>query len=286
MKKALITFGLAAALGCTAFGQAQQETSNNSTQPQPAKVRSVKADAKSSGKSNSSVATPVTETPLLQTGTNLEAQLQSVIDVRKSAVGDEVILKTTKAIKQNGEVIVPKGSNLIGRITEVKRKTKDSSTSRVGMIFDRVQGRNLDAPVNFSIVSMFTTQAAATAGDLFASDLGATGSGSARGSARPSSGGGGLLGGVGSTVNSTLGSTTSTLGSATQTVGSVASTATGTVRGTTGGLGNTLNGLQLSQSANGSASSSSTVSAQGKDVKIEKGTTFQMRVDGSARDQE
>jgi hypothetical protein len=257
MKRTFTLAILLLALGISAFGQKQKK--------QP--------DDLGSGERNRG------GEPLILTGTNLEAELQSMIDVRKSNVGDRVVLKTTKAIKQNGEVVVPKGANLIGRITEVKRRTKDDATSRVGMVFERIQGKNLDVPVNASIVSIAGAQASAAAGDLFAADAMSGGSASGSASAGRSSGGGGLLGGVGSTVGGLVNTTTST-------VGSVAGTATNTVGGATNTLGRTVNGLQISQSASGSASSSSSISAQGKDVRIEKGASFNLRLDAAARGQE
>jgi hypothetical protein len=272
MKRTFLLAGLVLALSLTAFGQKQKST------PDDAEPK-----AKSSSKKNNSGNDGSDVSSLLSAGTSLEAQLESVIDVQKSEVGDQVVLKTTKAIKQNGEVIVPKGANLIGRITEIKRKTKDDATSKVGMVFERIQGKNLDLPVNASIVSIVSGSAsasasAAAAGDLFAAD--AMGTGASSGSARTNSGGGGgLLGGVGSTVGSVVNTSTST-------VGSVAGTATNTVHGTTGTVGRTVNGLQISQSASGSASSSSNISAQGRDVRVEKGATFNLRLDGSARVQE
>ena len=55
----------------------------------------------------------------LQSGTQLAAQLQSTLDVRKAKVGDQVVLKTTEAIKTGGRTVVNKGARLIGRVTEV-----------------------------------------------------------------------------------------------------------------------------------------------------------------------
>ena len=181
---------------------------------------------------------------------------------------------------QNGEVIAPKGSKLVGHITEVKQKTKDNATSRIGMVFDRLQGKDLDVPINASIVSVVTAQVNAAAGDLFATDLSGSSQTSGRASSGGRSSGGGLLGGVGSTVGGVVNTTTSTVG---QVAGTATNTVGSTVGQTTGTLGRTVNGLQISQSASGSASSSSTISAQGKDVKIEKGATFQLRLDGSVQ---
>lgn len=269
MKKTIYLIGLVLALTVAAFGQ------------QPSKSASSKVSGHANGDASATGSAAGTAGSMIAAGTSLEAQLQSMIDVKKSKVGDQVILKTTKAIKQNGETIVPKGSKLIGRITEVKQKTKDNATSRIGMVFDRLQGNELDMPINASIVSVATAQVNAAAGDLFATDM--SGSSSTSGSASSggrSSGGGGLLGGVGSTVGGVVNTTTSTVG---QVAGTATNTVGSTVGQTTGTLGRTVNGLQISQSASGSAASSSTISAQGKDVKIEKGATFNLRLDGSVQ---
>lgn len=272
MKKFYLSLGLLLALGLPALAQNQKTASNDAP-----KAKKVRANSDSSSKND------VAAGSLLEAGTSLEAQLQSMLDVKKSKVGDEVVLKTTKTIKQNGEVIVPKGTQLIGRVTEVQQRTKDNAVSKVGIIFDRIHGKELDAPFSASIVSLVAAKANAAAGDVLSADLSGSGSGSASASRGSGGGllggGGGLLGGVGSTVNSTL-------GTATNTVGSVSNAAVGTVRQTTGTVGRTVSGVQISQSASGSASSASTLSATGKDLRIEKGATFNLKVDSSARSQE
>ena len=101
----------------------------------------------------------------LDSGSSIQAELQDDIDVKRSKVGDQVVLKTTKAIKRGRDTVIPKGTNLIGRITEVQQRTKDNASSRVGMVFDRIEGKNLSAPISASIVSITNAQAAASAGD-------------------------------------------------------------------------------------------------------------------------
>jgi hypothetical protein len=279
MIRTFILTGFVLALSISTLGQKQKTGADNPSEKKRGSQSSSKNDSKNDGGES-----------ILTAGTNLEAQLQSMIDVRKSNVGDEVILKTTKSIKQNGEVIVPKGTNLIGRITEVKRKTKDDATSRVGMIFDRIQGKNLDVPLNASIVSIATAQASTAAGDLFASDISGSSSTSGSASAGRSSSGGGLLGGAGSALGGVANTTTSTVGrvagTAVNTVGQTTGAVVNTAGSTAGGLGNTVKGLHISQSASGSAQSTSMISAQGKDVRIEKGASFQLRLDSSVKNQE
>jgi hypothetical protein len=210
----------------------------------------------------------------LESGSNIRAELQNDVDVKKSKVGDQVVLKTTQAIKRGRDTVIPKGTNLIGRITEVQQKTKDNASSRIGMVFDRIEGKNLSAPISASIVSITNAQAAASVGDTL--DTGLSGSTSSSGSvSRGGTGsGGGLLGGVAGTATNTVGGVTNT---AMQTAGGVTNTAGQTVGNTTGTLGRTLGGLQISQSASGSAQSSTTLSSPNKNIKLEKGVMFQLQ---------
>jgi hypothetical protein len=208
-------------------------------------------------------------------GTTLDAQLQKAVDVNNAKVGDEVVLKITKSIKQNGEVVVPKGTELIGRVTEVQRRTKENSFSKLGIVFDRIQGRDLAGPFSASIVSITNVAARTAAGDSLMTDTSATSqtAGSARGSS------GGLLGGVGSTVGGLVDTTS-------QTVGTVTNTAVRTTNGAAGTVAQSLSGIQISSSASGSASSSSTLSSPSKNVRVEKGATFNLRVNGQVARQE
>ena len=45
----------------------------------------------------------------IASGTHLAAQLQNSLDARKARVGDQVVLKTTEAIKSEGRTMVKKG---------------------------------------------------------------------------------------------------------------------------------------------------------------------------------
>ena len=203
----------------------------------------------------------------------VQATLQSTIDAKNAKVGDTVLLKTTKAVKQNGETVIAKGSSLIGRITEVSRRSKDNATSKIGMIIDRVEGKNLTAPINASIVSITDLRSTANVGDTLMTDT----SGSSRTTTTSGgSSGGGLLGGVGSTVGSTVGTVVNT---SAQTVGGVTNTAGQTLGTATGTLGRTINGLQISNSASGSAKGSTTLSSGDRNVRLDKGVTFNLLID-------
>ena len=205
----------------------------------------------------------------LMSGTNINAQLQKTLDVNKTQVGDEIIFKTTQSIKQNGQVAVPRGSTLVGRVTEIQRRTKENAMSRISMVFERIQGKELSMPLNATIISITNAAAQTSLGDSLASDV--SGSSQTTTTASRGGSGGGLLGGVGGTVGGVVNTATST-------VGTVTNTAVQTV-GTTGQtLGQTINGLQISGAASGSANSSTTLSTPNKNLRVDKGANFQLRV--------
>lgn len=206
---------------------------------------------------------------LLQSGTNIEAQLQQTLDVSKAQVGDEVVLATTKAIKQNGQTVVQKGARLVGRVTEVQQKSKSSGQSKLGVVFERLEGKNLNAPISATIVSISQAAANASVGDTLDSDL--SGSSTSSGSVSRSGSGGGLLGGVSNTVGGVINTTANTVGTATNTAGQ-------TLGGANQTLGRTLGGIQLSQSSSASASGATTLSTPNKNLRLEKGVTFQLRL--------
>ena len=219
----------------------------------------------------------------ISSATNVEAQLQNSIDVRKAKVGDPVVLKTTKAIKQNGETIVPKGSNLTGHVTEVQQKAKGNTSSRLGLVFDQIRGQNVTTPITASIISVTGVQAAADSSDLFGSDVMGSSSTSARssGGASSSSGGssgGGLLGGVTNSVGGIVNTSTQATGSVTSSAGGLVNNTTQTLGGTTQTVGRTLGGLQISNSVSGSAQGGATLLSSDKNIRLEKGATFQLQL--------
>lgn len=259
MKKLLYTLCLLVFSVSLCTAQKTNKNPENAETPRKTSKETKQSDKKSSSEN----------TDVLSMGATLQTQLQQTLDVRNSQVGDEVILKVNKTIKQDGEVIVSKGSKLIGRVTEVQQKTKNTGMSKLGIVFDRIEGKTLNTPINAAITSIFQTQSAVSANnDLF--DTSAAASGNSTASS------GGLLGSGG--LDKTVGGVVDTT---TNTVGSVANTAGNTVGNTTQNLGGALRGVQLSNSASGSSNSSATLSSMDKNIKLEKGLTFQVFVSNS-----
>jgi len=260
MNRIVLTFGL---LTIAVTGVFAQKTSTN-----VATTASTRASAMKNG------------APVIQSGTQISGQLQSTLDTKNARVGDQVVLKATNAVKQNGQTVVEKGSRLIGHVTEVQQRAKNGAGSRVGVVFDRLQQGGNSVPISAVITSVFQAQSAAGA-SVSDDDMMAMGSTSTQTmtSTRSSGGGGGLLGGVVNSTTQTVSGVTNTAG---QTVNGVTNTAGQTVGSTTRSVGGTLRGLQISQSTDASASGGSVLSLSNGDLRLEKGTTVNLAVSGSA----
>lgn len=219
----------------------------------------------------------------LDSGTRLTGQLQNTVDVRKARVGDQVVLKTTQAIKSNGRTVVGKGAKLIGRVTEVAQTTKGESQSRVGILFDRLEQGSLAMPISATISSITSGSANVRRNDedLFGSS--ASGSARSSSSARTSSGNsGGLLGGTGGVLNSATSTVGDVVGGTTSAVGSTVNSTTNTVGNTTSGVGGTLGRVRISESSSTSVEGSSVLSLQGGNLRLDKGTNFNLVLTQSA----
>lgn len=248
---------------------------NRDTAPMPGQnettTKKMKVDGNTSANSSGSLD--------LQSGTQVAAQLQSTLDVKKAVAGDEILLKTSRAVKQNGRVVLEKGSTLIGRVTDVQQKTKGAAVSKVGVLFDRVRtSGGMITPISATIMSVTNVSSSAVYNDSNADVFGSASTQtttSAQGSTRSN---GGLLGGVGNTVGGVGNVVGGVVNTATHTTGSVVGTAGQTVVGVAG----SVKGLSISQSSSSNAQGGSTLSMSGNNLKLEKGMTFNLSLSQSS----
>jgi hypothetical protein len=209
----------------------------------------------------------------IESGTRLAAELQKTIDVRKARVGDDVILKATQAIKSEGRTVVRKGARILGRVTEVAPRDGNNG-SRIGILFDRLEHGSLAVPITATITSLTRASAGERAGndDMFATSAGASAGSTTTASSSSSSGG--LLGGVGGVVNST-----------TSAVGATVNSTTNAVSSTASGVGRPLSAIQITQSTNTSVQGESVLSLKDDNLRLEKGTRFNLVLTQSAKAQ-
>jgi hypothetical protein len=238
----------------------------------------------SNGTSASASAQAGQNSASISSGTTMNATLSQPVDAKKNKPGDQVTARTTDAVKSEGRVIIPKGSRLIGHVTECKARSKEDKESALGIVFDKaILKHGEEIPLNFTIQALAAAQSAASASagaDDFAAGAGAGAAGGARAA------GSGPLG----SVRSTAGAATGTVANTAANVGNAASgavgstvNAAGAANGAVGGLNAAgqlasnsqgvfgLNGLNLS-SAVSSSTQGSLITSTSRNVHLDSGT--------------
>jgi hypothetical protein len=248
-------------------GQTQAQTSGNASASTSASAQNGQANA------------------ALASGTAFNAALSSPIDSKKCKPGDPVNAHSTEAVKSEGKTVIPKGSKLVGHVTQASARGKGESESSLGIVFDKAILKNgQEIPLNAGILAIASAESSASAAgsDMDAMGASAAGSGMA--------GGRGALGGVASTTGGAAGAVTNTAanvgGVAGGTVNSAANAGgniAGASKGAVGGLNTAgqltsnsqgvfgLNGLNLS-AAGSNATEGSVITSAGKNVHLESGT--------------
>jgi pilus assembly protein FimV len=310
---ALLTIGFSAAAQnspsaqADASAQAQTSTSasastGSSQQNQNSAAQKESSKRASASASNgSSASTSAGANSLnLAGGTAVPATLVTPLDAKHSKPGDPVVAKTTQDVKQNGQVVLKKGSELKGHVTQAEARSGQNAESTLGVVFDSAvpKGSHEPMPANFSIQALAAAQnqAETSIGEDQAAlgsagQAGFTGSGATAPVGAPAPAGGGLTRGVGGTVggvtNTAGGVTrnvapaaTGTVGTTTRTVGSAGSTgglnAAGQLTSNSSGVFN-LQGMNLTSAAS-NGTQASVLNSATQNVHLESGTQMVLQV--------
>lgn len=272
---------------------------NGGANAQASQPKESKKDEKGSAAAGSNGAAGVNgASSALSSGTTLQAELTKSIDAKKAKPGDEVTAKLTQDAKGSGQVVLHKGTKLVGHVTEAQARTKENSESRLGIAFDKAV---LKGGQEMAFTGVIQAMAAPVQGSLSATgdDAGSLGSGMGSGTGSSMGGGrsgGGIapMGGGGSgPINSTLGSATNTVNN---TAGSVTNSATGAVNGSVnqatgvaanGAINSATHGVVGMQgialnTVNTASAQGSIVSSASRNVKLDTGTQMILQVTGSA----
>ncbi|PYT71569.1 MAG: hypothetical protein DMG39_12835 [Acidobacteria bacterium] len=262
--------------GAQAGGQASVQTGN--TQAVAGASSSTSAATAQDGQANAGLAN----------GTTFNAELSSPVDSKKCKPGDAVNGRTTEAVKSKGKTVIPKGSRLVGHVTQASARVKGEAESSLGIVFDQAILKNgEEIPLNVAIQALASAQSGASmAGEEMNTMGGLSGSaaGSGMAGARGGLGGvtpaaGGAVGTVTNTAANAGGAASGTLNSAASAGGNVA----GASRGAVGGLDAAgqltsnsqgvfgLNGLNLNAAAS-NATQGSVITSTGKNVRLDSGT--------------
>ena len=140
----------------------------------------------------------------LSDGTNMNAVLKGSLDAKKSKVGDRVEAETTQDVKEDGKVVLRKGTRLTGHVTEVQAREKSQATSHVGILFEQAEMRDgHQMPLHASIQALAAAQSSVQASSAVADDDVFAGGGAAAGGGGAVRGGG-LVGGALQTTSGTV----------------------------------------------------------------------------------
>jgi hypothetical protein len=213
----------------------------------------------------------------------VQTELIRKVDSKNAVVGQEVTARTRQNATLADGTELPKGTQLVGRVTQVQASEKGGAGSMLAMIFDHAELRGGQVLPLHSVMRGVAPAAFVTASDsstdslmaVPASPMGGNASGSGNGRS-----GGAAVGGSGSArgapvrtagVGPTLGGA---LDPVTRTPGGVVSSAGENVSSAPRATG--LPGIMLSTSA--SADASGTLTAAGKNISLDSGTQITLGV--------
>ena len=228
----------------------------------------------------------------------IQGELVNKLDSKSAKVGDEVVLKTKDKVETADGTVIPKGSRLVGHVTDVQTHGNGHADSRLSFAFDRAElkgGQNVaihsviravapPASIDSSMVGDDSLGAGPSAGSM-------AGGGHSMGGGR---GGAGIVGGAAGSATAVTGNAISGAGtasaSALHTTGDVAGEADAGIgnglRGSTGAAGSVaahstaIPGVMLQSDA--SAATSGTLSASKHNLHLDAGTEFTLGVAAAA----
>jgi hypothetical protein len=117
-----------------------QGQQRQTAEPQMPVTQGAATKADSAEGPNAAHAGPATR---IAPGSVIPAALAKTVDAKKVKVGDQVLAKVTQDLKSNnGQVIMPKDTEMMGRVTQAQPRNKEQKESEVGIAFDRVVMKN------------------------------------------------------------------------------------------------------------------------------------------------
>src|SRR5207244_7843696 len=154
-------FCLSAAAQSQTGAQAGAQTSGQ------ASVQAGKTQAQTSGHASAASAASAQNgqaNASLASGTAFNAALSSPIDSKKCKPGDPVDAHNTEAVKSEGKTVIPKGSKLVGHVTQASARGKGESESSLGIVFDKAILKNgQEIPLDAGIQAIASAQSSASA---------------------------------------------------------------------------------------------------------------------------
>jgi hypothetical protein len=88
-------------------------------------------------------------------GPAVTVELNGSLDSKKAKVGDKVEAHTTEALKSGNDVLVPKGTKLIGHVTQATARSKGDTDSSLAIQFDKAEPKKQqEVPLNVIVLAV------------------------------------------------------------------------------------------------------------------------------------
>ena len=85
----------------------------------------------------------------------IHATLEKIVHPKKVKVGDEVVARMTEPTKLKDGTELPKGTHIIGKVTDIKMKADKEGPSKLGLLFDKAQLKDgKEVPLSIALVSV------------------------------------------------------------------------------------------------------------------------------------
>src|SRR5712675_3326608 len=167
MNRAGMTFVAGVVFSLGAAAQAQTGAQASAQSGSQASVQAGQMQAQASGNASASTSASAQNGQAngsLATGTAFNAALSSPIDSKKCKPGDAVNAHTTEAVKSEGKTVIPKGSKLVGHVTQASARAKGESESALGIVFDKAILKNgQEMPLNVGIQAIASAESGVSA---------------------------------------------------------------------------------------------------------------------------
>jgi hypothetical protein len=269
MKQILISFLVALSLSVASMAQDATQPSQEPPQTQAPQTQNSQPSATQTQPNAQEPSGP----PRIAPGSVIPVQLTKTINAKKIKSGDEVVAQVTQDLKTNGgEVVVPKGTKVVGHVTTAQPRSKEQSESEVGIAFDRAVLKNGDeVKMPLAIQAIIVTPSAnpANAGAGGYNQPGSAPTGTATGMP---SGNGGRMGGNTAAVPAPSAPPTPSESSDTRAAANERPAITANTQGVIG-----VANLKLTATAP-NPGQGSLVSSEKDNVKLESGTLMLLRV--------
>jgi hypothetical protein len=128
---------------------------------------------------------------------SMSGELEGKLDSKSAKVGDRVALKTTEKIQISDGTVIPKGSRLVGHVTEVQAHNSDRAIAQIGVAFDHAELKNGESLPVHSLIRTVRMSASVTSMNMMDNDdtMSASSMGGGRMGGMGSGRGGGVIGG-------------------------------------------------------------------------------------------